>query len=237
MTTRIAKYLSECGIASRRDAEKMIADGRVSVNGVVIDTPVYFVAQGDRVCVDGNVVHAREQTVVYMFHKPINCLTTQRDDSGRKTIYDFLPPEYRNLKYIGRLDYKTTGLLLLTNDGELARNLTLPSSGIPRTYIATISGKDSHSGLERARRGITVDGIKYQPMQIEELSDTKLRITISEGKKNEIRIVLRACGCPVRRLHRISYGNIQMGKLPVGKIEKIMQKTIDEMTKTNYHSN
>lgn len=237
MTTRIAKYLSECGIASRRDAEKMIADGRVSVNDVVIDTPVYFIAQGDVVCVDGNIVQAREQTVVYMFHKPTDCLTTQRDDSGRKTIYDFLPPEYRNLKYVGRLDYKTTGLLLLTNDGDLARKLTLPSSGIPRTYIATISGKDSHLGLERARRGITVDGIKYQPMQIDELSDTKLRITISEGKKNEIRIVLRACGCPVKRLHRISYGNIQMGKLPVGKIEKIMQKTIDEMIKTNYHSN
>ena len=230
MTTRIAKYLSECGVASRRDAEKMIADGRVSVNGVVIDTPVYFVTQGDRVCVDGNVVRAREQTVVYMFHKPINCLTTQRDDSGRKTIYDFLPPEYRNLKYIGRLDYKTTGLLLLTNDGELARKLTLPSSKIPRTYIATVSCKDL-SGLKMARRGMTVDGVTYAPMKIDVIQDNQLRVTITEGKKNEVRIVLRACGCPVVKLHRVSFGNIMLGNLSVGKIIKISQKTIDEMSK------
>lgn len=233
MTIRIAKYIADCGIASRRDAEKMIADNRVSVNGAIIDTPVFFVTSSDVVCVDGKQIIGRQGTELYMFHKPIDCLTTLRDECGRKTIYDFLPPEYKNLKYIGRLDYKTTGLLLLTNDGELARRLTLPSSGIPRTYIATISGNDSHAGLSRARQGITVDSINYKPMQIEELSKSKLRITITEGKKNEVRIVLRACGCPVRRLHRVSYGNINLGELPVGKIEKVMQKTIDEMIKTN----
>ena len=233
MTTRIAKFISECGIASRRDAEKMIADGRVSVNGEVIDTPVFFVSTDDVVCVDGATIQERTETSLYMFHKPVNCLTTLRDECGRKTIYDFLPSEYKNLKYVGRLDYKTTGLLLLTNDGELAQKLTLPSSGIARTYIATISGKDSHEGLAKARQGITVDGVNYKPMKIEELSKSKLRITITEGKKNEVRIVLRACGCPVRRLHRISYGNIVLGNLPVGKIEKIMQKTIDELLKTN----
>lgn len=233
MTIRIAKFISDCGIASRRDAEKMIADGRVSINGVVIDTPIHFVTPDDTVSVDGNNIQERGETALYMFHKPVNCLTTLRDECGRKTIYDFLPPEYKHLKYVGRLDYKTTGLLLLTNDGELARTLTLPSSGIPRTYIATISGKDSRAGLEKARQGMTVDGVNYKPMKIEELSKSKLRITITEGKKNEVRIVLRACGCPVRRLHRISYGNISLDKLPVGKIEKIMQKTIDELIKTN----
>ena len=233
MTVRIAKYIADCGIASRRDAEKMIADGRVCVNGMVIDTPVFFVLPSDTVSVDGCVIKERQETALYMFHKPIDCLTTLRDDGGRKTIYDFLPGEYKNLKYVGRLDYKTTGLLLLTNDGDLARRLTLPSSGIPRTYIATISGKDSRAGLAQARQGITVDGVNYKPMKIEELSKSKLRITITEGKKNEVRIVLRACGCPVRRLHRISYGNISLGDLPVGKIKKIMQKTIDELLKKN----
>ena len=158
-------------------------------------------------------------------------MTTFRDPSGRKTIYDCLPPEYKNLKYVGRLDYKTTGLLLMTNDGELARKLTLPSSNIPRTYIATVEGKDL-SGLQRARRGITVEGINYAPMQIDVVSQNNLRVTIYEGKKNEVRIVLRACGCPVRKLHRISFANISLGKLSVGKIMKISQKTIDELLKT-----
>lgn len=232
MTTRIAKFIADCGIASRRDAEKLIAAGRVSVNGAVIDTPVHFVLPDDTILVDGKQISGREETSLYAFHKPNNCLTTLRDECGRKTIYDFLPKDCKNLKYVGRLDYKTTGLLLLTNDGDLARKLTLPSSGIPRTYIATISGKDSRDGLERARQGITVDGTKYKPMKIDVVSKSKLRITITEGKKNEVRIVLRACGCPVRKLHRISYGNITLGNLPVGKIEKIMQKTIDELLKT-----
>ena len=158
-------------------------------------------------------------------------MTTVRDPRGRKTIYDCLPEEYRNLKYIGRLDYKTTGLLLLTNDGDLARRLTLPSSNIPRTYIATVNGND-FSELERARAGMTIDGINYAPMKIDVIENNNLRIIIHEGKKNEVRIVLRACGCPVRKLHRVSYGKISLGKLPVGKIMKLSQKTIDEMLKT-----
>lgn len=231
MKIRVAKFISECGIASRRAAEEMIASGRVAVNGVQIASPVCFVGDGDTVAVDGVVVSRRPDTLLYAFHKPINTMTTVRDPNGRKTIYDCLPDEYKNLKYVGRLDYKTTGLLLLTNDGELARRLTLPSSNIPRTYIATVNNIDK-SGLMRARNGITVDGIHYSPMVIEEISSNELRVTITTGKKNEVRIVLRACGCPVRKLHRISYGNIHLGGLPVGKIKKISQKTIDVMLKT-----
>lgn len=231
MAIRIAKFISDSGIASRRDAEKLINTGHVSVNGATIETPVYFVNDTDIVMVDGKRINGKSETELYMFHKPVNTMTTARDTNGRKTIYDCLPSEYRNLKYVGRLDYKTTGLLLLTNNGELARKLTLPSSGIPRTYIATVNSKNS-SGLERARMGITVDGIRYAPMQIDEISDNELRVTITEGKKNEVRIVLRECGCPVRKLHRISYGEIKLGKLSVGKIQKISQKTIDELLKS-----
>ena len=231
MTVRIAKFLSDCGVGSRRGAEEMISLGRVSVNGTVITTPVCFVSDTDVVRLDDVIVSARTDTELYMFHKPLNVMTTLRDTMGRKTIYDCLPPQYRHLKYVGRLDYKTTGLLLLTNDGELARHLTLPSSRIPRTYIATVNGND-FSDLDKARRGITVDGIHYSPMTIDVLPDNTLRVTISEGKKNEVRIVLRACGCPVRKLHRISFGKIELGKLPVGKIKKISQKTIDELIKS-----
>lgn len=231
MSVRIAKYIADSGIASRRAAEDMIAAGRISVNGAVIDTPVFFVNNDDVVALDGRTITLRTETELYAFHKPLNTMTTLRDPHGRKTIYDCLPPEYRNLKYVGRLDYKTTGLLLLTNDGDLARKLTLPSSNIPRTYIATVNGTD-FSKLDNARRGITVDGVKYSPMIVEEIGSNNLRITITEGKKNEVRIVLRACGCPVRKLHRVSYGKIALGNLGVGKIKKISQKTIDETIKS-----
>lgn len=228
MTVRIAKFIADTGTASRRAAEDLIASRRVTVNGTVIDSPVFFVSDGDTVAIDGVPVQARAQTELYAFHKPLNTMTTARDPRGRKTIYDVLPDEYKNLKYVGRLDYKTTGLLLMTNDGALARKLTLPSSHIPRTYLATVNTND-FSRLDAARRGMTVDGVSYRPMQIDVLKNSELRVTVTEGKKNEVRIVLRACGAPVRKLHRISFGNIELGKLPVGKIRIIPQKTIDAL--------
>ena len=160
MTVRIGKFIAESGIASRRGAEELIAAGRVTVNGKYVDSPVFFVEDTDVVCIDDKQISRRTETELYAFHKPLNTMTTTNDPRGRRTIYNCLPQEYRHLKYIGRLDYKTTGLLLLTNDGELARKLTLPSSNIPRTYIATVNGKD-YSNLDMARNGITVDGIKY----------------------------------------------------------------------------
>lgn len=231
MGVRVAKFIADSGVASRRGAEELIAAGHVRINGVVIDSPVNFVGENDTVEIDGKKISLRTDTELYMFHKPINTMTTLHDPRGRKTIYDCLGDEYKNLKYVGRLDYKTTGLLLLTNDGDLARKLTLPSSNIERTYIATVNSTD-FSHLDKARHGMVVDGIKYAPMKIEEMGGNDLRITITEGKKNEVRIVLRACGCPVRKLHRISYGKIRLGKLPVGKIQKISQKTIDLMKKS-----
>lgn len=231
MGVRVAKFIADSGVASRRGAEELIATGHVRINGVVIDSPVNFVGENDTVEIDGKKISLRTDTELYMFHKPINTMTTLHDPRGRKTIYDCLEDEYKNLKYVGRLDYKTTGLLLLTNDGDFARKLTLPSSNIERTYIATVNSTD-FSHLDKARHGMVVDGIKYAPMKIEEIGGNDLRITITEGKKNEVRIVLRACGCPVRKLHRISYGKIRLGKLPVGKIQKISQKTIDLMKKS-----
>ena len=230
MKTRIAKFIADSGIASRRGAEDLIANGRVTVNGKKIDTPVFFVDDNDVVIVDGEKIGIKSEIKLYAFHKPINTMTTRADPAGRKTIYDCLPTEYKNLKYIGRLDYKTTGLLLMTNDGELARKMTLPSSHIPRTYIATVYG--DLSKLDLARRGITIHGIKYAPMKIDVIDDKTLRVEISEGKKNEVRIVLDAIGAPVKKLHRISFGKIELGNLASGKIREINQKTIDLILKS-----
>ncbi len=231
MKIRIAKFIADSGAASRRAAEDLISQGRVSVNGETITGPVCFVDQNDTVIVNGKKITRDTNTDIYAFYKPINTVTTRHDPDGRATIYDIIPDEYKNLKYIGRLDYKTTGLLLLTNNGEIARKLTLPSSGISRTYIATVARADEKK-LNRARAGVTVDGIKYRPMKIKQISDNVLRVTVTEGKKNEVRIVLRACGSPVKKLHRVSFGNIELGNLSVGEIRKISQKTIDEMLKS-----
>ncbi len=230
MTVRIAKFLADKGVSSRRGAEKLISDGLVTINGTIIDSPLNFVDENDVVAVRGHKVNRKKETELYAFYKPINTMTTTCDPMGRKTIYDVIPKKYHSLKYVGRLDFKTTGLLLLTNDGDLARRLTLPSSKIPRVYIVDVAGDTKN--IERARSGITVDGVRYAPMKIDILEPSVLRIEICEGKKNEIRIVMRACGCPVKKLHRISYGKISLGKLTSGQIAKISQKTIDEMLKT-----
>ena len=231
MKIRIAKFIADSGVTSRRNAEDLIAQGAVYVNGKKIITPVTFVDDSDEVTINGKPVQKRTDTELYIFHKPINTMTTTEDPNHRKTIYDVLPDEYKNLKYVGRLDYKTTGLLLLTNDGLLARKLTQPSNNIPRTYIADVIGNNM-SKLDKARSGVTVDGIKYRPMKIEVMQNKKLRVTVTEGKKNEIRIVLKHCGLPVKTLHRISFGPFFLGKLPVGKIDKIDKKTIDALVKT-----
>jgi pseudouridine synthase len=141
-----------------------------------------------------------------------------------------LDKKYKNLKYIGRLDYKTTGLLLLTNDGDFARKMSLPKNHIERTYIATVN-RFNEQGLNVARRGVIVDGIKYRPMKIEVIDEHNLKVTVVEGKKNEIRIVLKHISSPVVKLHRVSYGPVILGNLGVGKISEVDKKTVDLISK------
>ena len=226
MKERLAKFIANSGVASRRGAEDLIKKGRVSVDGVIIDTPVFFVEDGARVFVDGKEINQIEEIKLYKFNKPLKTMTTLKDPLGRKTIYDVLDKKYRNLKYVGRLDYNTTGLLLLTNSGELARQLSLPQNHIQRTYIATVNKYDEKK-LDIARNGVVIDGIKYRPMLIKAIDKNRLKITVEEGKKNEIRIVLKHVGSPVVELHRILYGNILLGNLDVGKISQIDTKTLD----------
>ena len=230
MSVRLAKFIADCGVASRRGAEDLIEQGAVSVNGNVITTPVFFIEEADNVFVNGKKISTNNDIKLYAFHKPINTMTTTHDPMGRKTIYDVLDKKYKNLKYIGRLDFKTTGLLLLTNNGDFARKMTLPSNHIERTYIASVD-KYTKSGLDKARHGVCVDGINYRPMKIEEIDEHNLKITVIEGKKNEIRIVLKYIGSPVKALHRISYGPIKLKNLGVGKILEIDKKTVDLVLK------
>lgn len=230
MKVRLAKFIADSGFASRRGAEDLIKSGAVYVNGNIVDTPVFFVDENDDIHVKGKKIEKQTEIKLYVFNKPINTMTTTYDPNGRKTIYDVLGDKYKNLKYVGRLDFKTTGLLLLTNNGDVARKLSLPQNHIKRTYIATVS-KYTKQGLDKARRGVTVDGIKYRPMEITEIDNKNLSITVSEGKKNEIRIVMKYIGAPIVALHRISYGNIKLGNLEVGKILEIDKKTIDAMLK------
>ena len=253
MKIRIAKFIADSGAASRREAERLIECGAVKVNGARVDTPVFFVQNGDRVEINGRPVTARDKTRVFVFNKPINTVTSAHDPDGRKTIYDVLPVALRNLKYVGRLDYKTTGLLLLTDAGEFARKLTLPSTGILRTYVAKLRpmdmGEIKSAASSRAlrqflsplssdaaifdtvRRGVTVDGIKYAPMQIELLTRYPLavKITLTEGKKNEIRIIMRHLGFMVSKLHRESYGPIKLDGLKSGEVRELSASEIVQL--------
>lgn len=226
MKMRLSKYIADSGIASRRGAEDLISAGVVSVNGKIVDTPVFFVDGNEKVIVNGVEIKPVQDIKIYAFHKPINTMTTTSDPMGRKTIYDVLDKKYKNLKYIGRLDYKTTGLLLLTNNGDVARKLSLPANHIPRTYIATVDKYDDKK-LDLARRGVMIDGIRYRPMKIEKIDEHNFRVTVTEGKKNEIRIVFKHIGSPIIGLHRVSYGSIKIGKLGVGKILELDTKTLD----------
>ncbi|MBD5388711.1 rRNA pseudouridine synthase [bacterium] len=231
---RLAKFIADCGVASRRGAEDLIAAGAVTVDGVVVTTPVCFVDNTNTVTVRGREIRPRKSTQIYLFHKPLRTVTTRNDPQGRRTIYDCLPMQYRSLKYVGRLDFMTSGLLLLTNNGGLAEQLMLPKTQIPRTYIATVScrANAADADLDAARRGMTVDGVHYRPMEIDRISDKTLRVTVREGKNHEVRNVLRACGAPVRQLHRVRYGPFELGKLAPGEIVAADQKTIDALMKT-----
>ncbi|MCL2737698.1 MAG: rRNA pseudouridine synthase [Alphaproteobacteria bacterium] len=253
MKTRLAKFISDSGGASRREAERLIENGSVSVNGKPVTTPVFFVEPNDVVAINNEPVRTRTRTQIIAFNKPANTMTTLRDPDGRKTIYDCLPKNMRGLKYVGRLDYKTTGLLLLTNDGDIARRLTLPESKIVRVYTAKLrpdpGAAKSPNGVRRLReflsplsaddsvfdslrRGATIDGVKYAPMEIELLSRYPLlvKIKLTEGKKNEIRIAFDYIGLPVSKLNRESYGPIELGNLESGKFRELTGKELTQLT-------
>jgi 23S rRNA pseudouridine2605 synthase len=233
---RVAKVLARAGVASRREIERLIEAGRVALNGQVLTTPAVKVGAGDILTVDGAVVGEAEPARLFRYHKPVGLVTTHSDPKGRPTVFQTLPPGLPRLISVGRLDITSEGLLLLTNDGGLARALELPSSGWPRRYRARARGRIDQTRLDRLKDGITIEGIRYGAI---EASLDKARegpaganlwitLTLAEGKNREVRRVLEALGLTVNRLIRVAYGPFALATLGPGAVEEVGPRVIRE---------
>ncbi len=229
---RIAKWLARAGIASRREAEKLIAEGKVKLNGKTVETPATFVATGDKVAVEGKPVAPPERTRLFRYHKPDGLVTTHRDPQGRPTVFEKLPPALPRVVSIGRLDITSEGLLLLTNDGELARKLELPSNGWLRRYRVRVHGNVDERALAHLARGITIEGVAYGPIEAgldsRQGSNAWLTVSLKEGKNREVRRVMAHLGLQVTRLIRVAYGPFQLGALPRGAVEEVHPRILRE---------
>jgi 23S rRNA pseudouridine2605 synthase len=229
---RIAKVVSRAGLASRRDAEEWIVQGRVSVNGRVINSPALDVTTRDVITVDGKPLPERERTRLFMFHKPRGLMTTHADPEGRSTVFDNLPEGLPRLISIGRLDFNTEGLLLLTNDGGLARVLELPETGWLRRYRVRAHGEVTQDQLDALKKGVEVDGVKYGPidaaLERDQGANVWLVFAIREGKNREVRNVMAHLGLEVNRLIRVSYGPFQLGELAEGEVEEVKTRVLRE---------
>jgi 23S rRNA pseudouridine2605 synthase len=229
---RIAKVVSRAGLASRRDAEEWIVQGRVTVNGRVINSPALDVTANDVVAVDGKPLPPRERTRLFMFHKPRGLMTTHADPEGRPTVFDNLPEGLPRLISIGRLDFNTEGLLLLTNDGGLARALELPDTGWLRRYRVRAHGEVTQAQLDELKKGVEVDGVKYGPidatLERDHGANVWLVFAIREGKNREVRNVMAHLGLEVNRLIRVSYGPFQLGELVEGEVEEVKTRVLRE---------
>ncbi|MBD5132325.1 MAG: rRNA pseudouridine synthase [Clostridiales bacterium] len=217
---RINKYLSGCGIDSRRKCEQIVTDGRVRVNGKTVTNLATDIKDGDYVEVDGRAVHITTRSVYIMLNKPKGCVCTVNDEKGRKTVLDFVKLKER-VYPVGRLDYDTEGLLLLTNDGELANKITHPKNGVKKVYAVRVEGEPTDAELKRLRNGIEYGGVQYAPAKVVVLdsdkNETRLEITISEGKNHEIRNMIESLGRRVLFLKRIEVAGIRLGGLSRGE--------------------
>jgi 23S rRNA pseudouridine2605 synthase len=229
---RIAKRIARAGICSRRDAELYIANGRVSVNGVVITSPALNVTTADQISVDGKPLPAREPAGLWRYYKPRGLVVSDRDEQNRTTIFDQLPSGLPRLITIGRLDLDSEGLLLMTNDGDLARHLELPSTGWSRKYRVRVQGHVDQTRLAELANGVTIDGIRYgkvlASLDRQMPSNAWLTVAIREGKNREIRRIMEYLGHQVSRLIRISYGPFQLGDMKDGEIFQIKQRILAE---------
>ncbi|MEL7099590.1 MAG: pseudouridine synthase [Pseudomonadota bacterium] len=227
---RIAKVLSRAGIASRREAERMIEAGRVALNGKVLTSPAQNVQPSDTITVDGKPVGPAERPRLWLYHKPAGLMTTTHDPEGRDTIFDALPEDLPRVMSVGRLDLNSEGLLLLTNDGGIKRKLELPSTGWLRRYRVRVNGSPEDKTLEPLRAGIAVEGEVFQPMLVtldrQQGANAWLTVGLREGKNREIRRAMEAVGLKVNRLIRTSYGPFQLGQLKQGAVEEVRPKIL-----------
>ncbi len=227
---RIAKVLARAGVASRREVERMIAAGRISVDGKPLHTPAFLITGDEKILVDNKPVQAKSVPRLWRYHKPVGLLTTHRDPGGRPTVFENLPKDLPRVISVGRLDMTSEGLLLLTNDGELARKLELPKTGFARKYRARAYGKTTQDRLDRLKAGIIIDGVKTGPIEAtldkQQGTNAWISLTIREGKNREIRRALETLGLKVNRLIRLSYGPVQLADLKRGQVEEIKPKVL-----------
>jgi len=227
---RIAKILSRKGIASRRGAEKLILEGRVKVNGIIINSPALNLTDKDMIMVDGNLVGEQEPTRIWRYHKPLNLITSTKDDKGRTTVFESLPKSMPKVMSVGRLDINSEGLLLLTNDGALKRILELPSTGWIRKYRVRVQGRPTESTFKRLRTGMKVGADIFRPMEViidrQQGANAWLTIGLREGKNREIRRALEEIGLRVSRLIRISYGPFQLLELGPGEVDEVKKRVM-----------
>ena len=233
---RIAKRIARAGLCSRREAERWIAAGRIAVDGRVLDSPAVAVLPHHRVTVDGRPLKAKDPPALWRYHKPAGLVTTNRDPQGRPTVFERLPSDLPRVISVGRLDLTTEGLLLLTNDGDLARFLELPSTGWTRRYRVRVNGRPDEAALARLAGGVTVDGIRYGPVQARLDRQPRqsgganawLTMSIREGKNREIRKLCAHLGLTANRLIRTSYGPFQLGKLAAGTVERVPERVLHQ---------
>ena len=232
---RIAKIIARAGLASRRESEKLILDGRVKVNGKTINSPALNLTKNDVIEVDGKLLLPPEQTRLWIYNKPVGLVSTSKDEKNRPTIFDNLPKELPRVVSIGRLDLNSEGLLLLTNDGELKRRLELPSTGWLRRYRVRVNGKLKDSMLEPLRHGIFVEGTHFKPMDVsfdrQTGANAWLSIGLREGKNREIRKALGFVGLSVNRLLRISFGDFELGTLKKGEVQEVRLSRVKNLLK------
>lgn len=235
---RVAKVIARAGICSRREAEKLIEQGRVSVNGKVLDTPGVKVTSDDLVKVDGERLPALEVPRLWLYNKPAGLVTSHKDERGRQTVFDTLPPTLPRVISIGRLDLNSEGLLLLTNDGTLSRELEHPSRGWKRRYRVRVYGDVKESMFKPLAKGVTVDGVTYGEINVkldrEPGVNSWVTVTLKEGKNREIRRVMEHVGLKVSRLIRTAYGPFQIGSLKTGALKEVPTKVLKEQLGTAY---
>lgn len=233
---RIAKLLARAGVASRRDIERMIEERRVAIDGKPVETPATLLTSLRGVTVDGNAVQAAAPARLFRYHKPTGLLTAARDPKGRPTIYDRLPPGLPRVMPVGRLDLNTEGLLLLTTDGELKRQLELPATGVERSYRARAYGRVGQAQLEELMLGIEIDGVRYGPIDanLERRTGANvwIEMRLKEGKNREVRRVLEHLGLQVSRLIRTAYGPFALGDLAPGAVAEVDRNALARFRKT-----